>query len=109
VNIRTKRIKYSCLLQKRNFCNVSTTYSISAFLQISLQPEYVCRFEEGGVDTCQGDSGGPLVCFEESSFVLHGVTSFGFGCAQPESPGVYTKVARYVNWISTIKQSNLGM
>ena len=63
------------------------------------------------MDTCQGDSGGPLVCLEESSsaIVLHGVTSFGIGCAQPRFPGVYARVTSYVEWINETTQIVLSM
>lgn len=52
------------------------------------------------IDTCQGDSGGPLMMFTSSKqWVIVGVTSFGYGCAQKGYSGVYTRVAAYSNWI----------
>jgi hypothetical protein len=55
----------------------------------------VCAGElAGGKDTCQGDSGGPLVVPVNGGGVrLVGDTSFGFGCARPNQPGVYGRVA----------------
>jgi secreted trypsin-like serine protease len=53
----------------------------------------------GGSDSCFGDSGGPLVVDRGGSggnpgdYVLAGLVSFGEGCAQRESPGVYAAIA----------------
>ena len=55
------------------------------------------------LDTCQGDSGGPLMMFSSTNqWILVGLTSYGEGCARPMSPGVYTRVAAYSDWINSI-------
>ncbi|XP_048484751.1 trypsin-1-like [Plutella xylostella] len=62
----------------------------------------------GAVDTCWGDSGGPLqveIPLPTTEGKIHyviGITSFGVGCGQPDTPGVYTKVSSYLDWIESV-------
>uniref|UniRef100_H2LKA2 Transmembrane serine protease 5 n=1 Tax=Oryzias latipes TaxID=8090 RepID=H2LKA2_ORYLA len=75
-------------------CNSSCMYNGE------ITPRMLCAgYTEGKVDACQGDSGGPLVCQEDTVWRLVGVVSWGTGCAEPNHPGVYTKVAEFLSWI----------
>jgi trypsin len=49
--------------------------------------------EEGGKDACQGDSGGPLLELRDGESVQVGITSWGNGCAEPNSPGALKSAA----------------
>nr|XP_034831330.1 uncharacterized protein LOC117988307 isoform X2 [Maniola hyperantus] len=67
-----------------------------------LNPGFICAGGEDGKDACKGDGGGPLVCERSGTWQLVGVVSWGIGCGQAGVPGVYVKVAHYLDWISQI-------
>ncbi|XP_054719086.1 transmembrane protease serine 9-like [Uloborus diversus] len=65
-------------------------------------------FDVGRVDSCAGDSGGPLLHKrDDGAWTIYGVTSFGDGCGQEGKFGVYTSVAKCIEWIRHIMQIQL--
>lgn len=56
---------------------------------------------QAGHDACQGDSGGPGACEKGGDQILCGVISKGYGCGRAGYPGVFTRVANYINWLNT--------
>ncbi|KAF5301627.1 hypothetical protein FQA39_LY10674 [Lamprigera yunnana] len=67
---------------------------------------FICAgWRRGGFDSCEGDSGGPMVIQrEDKRFLLAGVISWGIGCAEPNQPGVYTRISEFKDWINQILQ-----
>ncbi|XP_029161316.1 serine protease 53-like [Nylanderia fulva] len=74
----------------------------------SITDRMICAgYMEGGKDSCQGDSGGPLA----ANGTLYGIVSWGYKCAQPLYPGVYTNVAGllwWIKWISGISTKEMS-
>lgn len=69
-------------------------------------------WQEGSDDACDGDSGGPLVCSEEDGInYVYGLISWGHKCGTTGKPGVYVKVAHYLQWIEDklkVLQNRIG-
>lgn len=58
-------------------------------------------------DGCQGNSGGGLLCQEESGqWVVAGVVAGGYGCSDPSSPALYTRVSRFRSWIDEVMDTH---
>lgn len=94
-------------------CNKSVKHAIRrGQLSHGITEELMCAgdYEKGGRDACQGDSGGPLQYMPEKVdcrkiFPLHtliGVASFGNHCGYKKSPGIYTRVSSYIEWIESV-------
>ncbi|XP_060889437.1 duodenase-1-like [Labrus mixtus] len=71
--------------------------------KVNLPANVICA---GGYKTdkgfCKGDSGGPLVCDGKAV----GVVSFNRKrCDYPNVPNVYTKISKYLHWISEVKKN----
>ncbi|AXG77315.1 serine protease [Streptomyces paludis] len=78
-------------------CNSASWYNGA----VITTDEICAGYAAGGTDTCQGDSGGPMFRTDNSgNFIQVGIVSWGDGCAQPRSPGVYTKVSTFASAIA---------
>ncbi|CAF4514934.1 unnamed protein product [Rotaria sp. Silwood1] len=87
--------KSSSTLRQVTLKSVSLTYSGCKPLIFDSKLQFCAGIITGGKDTCLGDSGGPLMAFVNNIWQLHGITSYGNGCALPEYPGVYTRISYY--------------
>ncbi|XP_037950602.1 serine protease filzig [Teleopsis dalmanni] len=77
----------------------------TVFNFINFSDRLICA-GNSNVDACQGDSGGPLMMPQMDTigvykYYLLGIVSYGYECARPGFPGVYTRVASYIPWIKS--------
>lgn len=67
--------------------------------------QFCAGSRDGTKDTCAGDSGGPLMMFNDGRWYLMGITSYGRSCADPNQPGIYTRVSYYDSFIRSVINS----
>ena len=105
-NSTDQATSFPTILQEADTRVVSNQDCADAYTSASTEIDdtHICA-QEPGVGVCVADSGGPLLVLENglagggSNFVQVGITSFGIGCADPDFPGVFTRVSEYTEWI----------
>ncbi|CAK0899059.1 unnamed protein product, partial [Prorocentrum cordatum] len=95
------------LMQEAQVSIISNSDCSAAYGQSQITDDMLCAQgvnSAGDVtDACQGDSGGPLVCASGgASYVLHGATSWGYGCADERYPGIWSRVSYVRDWIDEL-------
>ncbi|CAH1731834.1 serine proteinase stubble-like [Aphis gossypii] len=82
-----------------------TMYRAAGYIE-HIPDIFICAgWKKGGFDSCEGDSGGPMVIQRpDKRWLLAGIISWGIGCAEPNQPGVYTRISKFKDWINQILQ-----
>lgn len=94
---RSSNVKLKVQLEVRDRKSCANVYRSAG---IVLRDTQLCAGGTRGQDTCSGDSGGPLTKLEQTANFLYGIVSFGSNqCGIKGVPGIYTAVAKYVDWI----------
>eukprot|EP00980_Cylindrotheca_fusiformis_P006432 scaffold1375_cov137-Cylindrotheca_fusiformis.AAC.21 len=79
-------------------CNSRDSYDGAVFDSVM----FCAGVNGGGKDSCKGDSGGPLVIRNGNEHIQVGVVSWGYGCAEANYPGVYSRVSSAEGWIKSV-------
>ena len=74
--------------------------SCGSYSNSDITNNMVCAGDgNGGEDSCQGDSGGPLIMTNsDGEYELIGIVSWGYGCAEAQYPGVYSRIYPRLDW-----------
>lgn len=82
-------------------CKGSSTDSISRFM-------FCAGYSTVRKDACQGDSGGPHATRYKDTWFLTGIVSWGEECAKEGKYGIYTRISKYMAWITNITRIRTG-
>ncbi|XP_043106069.1 coagulation factor IXb [Puntigrus tetrazona] len=85
----------------RTECKGSSTDTISRFM-------FCAGYSTVRKDSCQGDSGGPHATHYHNTWFLTGIVSWGEECAKEGKYGIYTRISRYMYWISNVTAIKTG-
>uniref|UniRef100_A0A6P4F4X2 Thrombin-like enzyme bothrombin n=1 Tax=Drosophila rhopaloa TaxID=1041015 RepID=A0A6P4F4X2_DRORH len=104
---RTATQYSSSVLQTTRLTRYNNSYCQRRLPLLPVTQNQICVGLQGS-DTCKGDSGGPLVVkvnYDGYARSLQlGIVSYGEDYCQ--SPGVYTFVPNYIQWIQHVMQTN---
>ncbi|CAG5129869.1 unnamed protein product [Candidula unifasciata] len=105
-NCTSEPQEFPPILKKAEVPAISQEECKRLYSQNTITDRMLCAgWLDGRADACTGDSGGPLVYETAGSKVLAGVVSWAGGCGLENTPGVYTRVSSFLDWIQETKES----
>jgi len=81
------------------------TGEVTNYLGLNDDGNYPYEYYISGTDSCNGDSGGPVYRWVDGVPTLIAVVARGWGsgdsdgCAELNFPGIYTRTAKFLDWI----------
>ncbi len=93
------------VMQEARVPIVTDAYCASKYSGFEPGTQLCAGLAQGGVDACQGDSGGPMFATDAvGALKIVGTTSYGDGCGEADTPGVYARVADTTlrEWIRSV-------